>query len=69
MATRKIGALWRKERKLEDGQTEPYFSGTLELLGEDIPVVIFKNGKKEKENYPDYIIYRSEPQEKKDINI
>jgi len=51
-----IGALWAKTSK--DGKK--YMSGILEDLSGDIRIVIFKNDRKEKENYPDYLIYRSE---------
>lgn len=57
MAQRKIGAAWARESE----KTGKYLTGVIELLGEDIPVVIFKNSKKEEDKHPDYIIYRSEP--------
>jgi uncharacterized protein (DUF736 family) len=58
---KKLGALWL--RKDKDGAS--YFSGSLEDLAQDIPVVVFKNNKKEQDNHPDYIVYRSEPQAEK----
>lgn len=57
MASKKIGALWAKTSK----EGKKYMSGTLEDLSGDIQIVIFKNDRKEKENYPDFLIYRSEP--------
>lgn len=54
-----IGSLWLKESKAGD----KYFSGVLKDLRGDIPVVVFKNNKKETENQPDYLLYRSEPKE------
>jgi len=56
----KIGSLWLKTQK--DGT--PYFSGILNDLKRDIPVVLFKNTKKDPNSkQPDYLVYRSEPQE------
>ena|SRR3990167_198520 len=53
----KIGALWIRQSK--DGQK--YMSGQLQDLRGNIPVVVFSNGKKEKENQPDLLVYLSEP--------
>lgn len=60
-----IGSLWLKESK----DNTKYFSGVLKDLRGDIPVVIFKNGKKESEKQPDYLMYRSEPKEEKTNNV
>lgn len=59
MARSKIGALWLKE-----GANGKYFSGVIEDLRGDVPIVIFKNDRKEQDNHPDYIILRSEPMER-----
>jgi hypothetical protein len=56
MARRRIGALWLKQGK--NGQ---FFSGVLELLGEDIPIIVFPT-KKDGEaatTRPDYEILRA----------
>ena len=54
---KKIGALWLRSAK----QTgDKYFSGTLDDLRGEIKIVAFKNGKKEKDNHPDFLIYLSE---------
>lgn len=58
MAQRKLGALW-----LKDGAKGKFFSGVIETLNGDVPIVIFKNEKKEAPNHPDYVILRSEPRE------
>ncbi len=53
---KKIGALWLKTSK--DGET--FYSGVIEDLRGDIPIVVFQNNRKEKENQPDYNIVLSE---------
>lgn len=60
MASKKIGAAWI--RKSKDGNE--YFSGVLDLLGEDIQIAIFYNDKKENDNQPDFNIVRSGQMEK-----
>ena len=57
----KVGALWVREAKDKDGNTFKYFSGVLQTLERDIPIVIFKNNRKERDNHPDYLVYRSDP--------
>ncbi len=52
-----IGALWLKTSK--DG--ELFYSGVLRDMRGDIPIVVFQNNRKEKENQPDYNIVLSEP--------
>ena len=53
---KELGALWlRKSSKGND-----YFSGTLELDGQKIEIVVFSANKKS-ERQPDWRIYRSEP--------
>ena len=54
---KKIGALWLKTKA--DGET--FYSGVIEDLRGDIPIVVFQNNRKEKENQPDFNIVRSEP--------
>lgn len=50
-----LGALWLKESK----KGTKYMSGKIEVGGEAISIVIFKNNKK-KETHPDYRILRSD---------
>lgn len=38
-----------------------YFSGNIEVNGEKLKVIVFKNTYKDKENSPDYLIYNSRP--------
>jgi uncharacterized protein (DUF736 family) len=64
MASKKIGALW--VRKTKDGME--YFSGVLDLLGEDINIAVFYNDKKEKDNQPDFNIVRSGQREESENN-
>ena len=52
----KIGALWQKETKNGD----EYFSGVCE----DEKIVVFRNNYKEKEQQPDFIIYRARWQDR-----
>jgi hypothetical protein len=58
MARRKIGALWRKQ-----GAQGEFFSGVIELLGEDIPVMVFPTKKAGETaataKQPDYEILRA----------
>jgi uncharacterized protein (DUF736 family) len=55
---KRVGVLWKPK---EGQQTKSVLSGSIELLGEDIRVVILKNEKKEKANQPDYQIMRVLP--------
>jgi len=62
---RKIGVLWLKTYK-KDGKNVQYFSGVLNDISSDVNIVVFHNGRKEKETDPGYIIYRSEKENKKE---
>ena len=53
----RIGALWLRE----SSQGMKYFGGTVSIKGVSHKVVVFKNGFKEQEHQPDYIIYVSKP--------
>ena len=53
---KRIGALWLKTSK--DGET--FYSGVIKDLRGDIPIVVFKNTRKEKETQPDFNIVLSE---------
>jgi len=59
----KIGAAWSRE-----GAKGKFLSGEIQLNGEKIKVLIFKNGFKEKdgEKSPDYIIYQVNDEAKTD---
>ncbi len=50
------GALWVK-----DGQRGKYMSGVIEINGEKINIVVFKNGYKKEDKHPDYRILKSRP--------
>jgi hypothetical protein len=54
----KIGALW-----VGSGKNGKFMSGRIEL-GEDneMRILVFKNGYKEKDNQPDYVIYEPSPE-------
>lgn len=52
----KIGALW-----LKDGKKGKYFSGVIEVSGQKIGVVVFKNNHKTEDRYPDYDILVCKP--------
>ena len=54
-----IGALWLKESK----SGNKFMGGVIEVNGEKINIVVFKNNYKEKENHPDYKILKSQPKE------
>ena len=49
-----IGALWLKES--EKGK---YMSGIIEIEGQKIPIVVFKNSYKKEDKHPDYVILKS----------
>jgi hypothetical protein len=55
---RKVGALWLRSAKNTGNK---YMSGVVDLDGNNsIRVVVFKNGYKEEQKHPDYIIYVQE---------
>jgi len=58
MKEKDIGALWVKE-----GQHGKYMSGSVEINGEKIRIVVFKNNYKQEDKYPDYRIYRAKSQQ------
>jgi uncharacterized protein (DUF736 family) len=53
MSTKRIGCLW----KAKEG-SKAKLTGIIELLGEELPIGIFTNEKKDKPNQPDYNIVR-----------
>jgi uncharacterized protein (DUF736 family) len=55
----KIGALWMKTTR----DNAEYYKGSIEIGGQRHEVVIFRNGYKEQEKHPDFIVYRSRPKE------
>lgn len=55
----KIGALWMKQTR----DNADYFKGSIEIGGQRQEIVIFRNGFKEAEKHPDYIVYKSQPRE------
>ncbi len=44
----KVGALWLREATDKEGKPFRYFSGVIQTLNGDAPVVVFKNNRKEK---------------------
>lgn len=58
----KIGALWAKQTR----DNAEYFKGSIEIGGTRQEVVIFRNGYKEADRHPDYIVYRSQPRPDRD---
>jgi len=62
---RELGALWKKE-----STTQKYLSGHVKIDdgmgGEDtLQLIIFANKHKQKDNHPDFRIYKSQPLAKK----
>lgn len=53
----KIGALWAKSSR---GGVE-FYKGTIEIDGTKHEVVVFRNGFKETDRHPHFIVYRSQP--------
>jgi single-stranded DNA-binding protein len=51
-----IGALWLKE-----SGTGKYMSGVIEINGQKINIVVFRNDYKKLPKHPDYRILKSEP--------
>ena len=54
MADKSIGALWKKQGNLGE-----YYTGNVEIDGVKHKLVFFKNGFKEKETQPDFMIYKA----------
>lgn len=54
----KLGALWLKE-----GKKGKFMSGVLTWGEQKIPLVVFKNNRKQEAKHPDYEIFLSEPRE------
>ncbi len=50
----KLGALWQKSSARGD-----YFTGTVN----GVKVVVFRNGYKQEEKHPDWIVYESKPKD------
>lgn len=61
----KIGALWLKQSKA--GKT--FMSGELDIDGEKIRIVVFKNDKDGVETRPDYQIFKSEEKKQEEVDI
>jgi hypothetical protein len=55
-----IGALWEKQSK-----KGTWFSGSIEIKGEKISIVAFKNEFKTEGKHPDYKILISKPKEER----
>ena len=53
---REIGALWKRE-----GKNQRFLSGKLTIDGEVVNVVVYVNKFKEKDNQPDFRIYKDRP--------
>ena len=51
-----LGCLWQKS-----GAKGDYFTGTLEINGEKIAIVAFRNGNKKSDKSPDWRILKSRP--------
>ena len=58
MDNNKIGALWINEKN-----GKKYMSGSVEINGQAIRIVVFKNNYKEQDKHPDYNIMLSQPQQ------
>lgn len=58
----RIGALWLSKNRTRQG--DRYMSGRLQLDDNtEIKLLVFKNGYKEEDRHPDYIIYEPEAQQ------
>lgn len=53
-----LGALWVK-----NGARGDYMTGTLDVNGEKVRIVAFREGNKRNEKAPDWRIYKSKPRE------
>jgi hypothetical protein len=54
-----IGALWVKT----SAKGVDFMSGNIEINGQNIELVVFKNDKGENEKRPDWKVYRSQPRQ------
>lgn len=57
MNNESIGALWEKT----SAKGDTYLSGTIEINGEKISLVCFKNGQKKLDKHPDWKVLISSP--------
>lgn len=63
--SRRLGSLWTATVKSGKRQGQKYLKGTLDINGERIAIVVFKNDPKKSETSPDWAILESRPFEKK----
>lgn len=61
MADKSIGALWKKQ-----GNIGEYYTGSVEIDGVKHKLIFFKNGYKQKETQPDYMIYKAREKEEQE---
>jgi hypothetical protein len=52
---KRIGVLWKPK---EGSKSKAVLSGSIDLLGEEVRVVVLKNDRKEKPSHPDFQIVR-----------
>ena len=53
-----LGVLWEKE-----SARGTYYTGTIEIDGNKIAIVAFRNGNKKSEKAPDWRLYKSRPKQ------
>ena len=56
-----LGVLWEKS-----GRNGPWFSGSLEIDGQKVPIVVFRNGNKRSEKAPDWRILKAQKRDSAD---
>lgn len=66
--TNKIGALWLKEYRNDDGSVKRVLDGSITLpSGEALGVKVYKNDFKKESKQPDFVVYKKKPKQQNKV--